>query len=34
MGSVGMNKPTPLVYSSMLIEKGVKKAMEINNSFV
>ena len=34
MGSVGINKPTPSVYSSILTEKGVKKAMETNNSFV
>ena len=34
MGSVGINKPMPLVYSSILTEKGVKKAMETNSSFV
>ena len=34
MGYVGINKPTPSVYSSILTEKGVKKAMETNNSFV
>ena len=28
MGSVGINKPTPSVYSSILTEKGVKKAMK------